>query len=284
MEGVGAMSSQGPSGKRSREPDPIPLEDDAPIPLESEQQTRVSRGETGLSRPGLRRCPRCSNDVSAASPRCGVCGFAFGAKAPGTESKQAGNKPVAPVPALKCPKCGYDASGLSGTRCPECGADVKPSTLRQTTNRKDFAREHRREQYWKPLTMFAVGAAGVALVMALNGEADGIPFYFLLLAANVPIGLAAYFLCCLFWIGFDEPFHVTAVKLLGIYAVVDFVDEVCDLIPIPLLPWIIPIVTYIGLLMSMLDLEQYEAVLIAFVTFFLRTVLVLWLVSMLLQP
>lgn len=92
----------------------------------------------------------------------------------------------------------------------------------------------------------------------------------------MPVGLAAYCLCCLLWVGFDEPLGMVAVKLAGIYAAVDLVSIVMNHIPI-LDIWIvrtaIAAATYISLLMSQLDLDQGDAIGVAFATFIVKLII-----------
>ena len=271
---MNTKAQEGSEGSSKRELNPIPLEEDRDSKVPGPGQPR-----TGAT---LRRCPGCSADVRSTTDRCGVCGFEFGrpagsgaSGAPGAVSpKKRGKKDL-------CASCGYDMSGLQGRRCPECG-EFAPVTGRDHDRVRSIQAEHRYMQYWKPLTMFVVGMVGVALVLTLSGEAESIPSYFIGLVMSVPIGLATYWILCVIWIGFDEPLKVIALKLLGIYAVVDLVSVVMDQLPIPVVGWLVPTVTYIGLLASMLDLEYVEAIAVAVATSFARGVVAVLLVTMVL--
>lgn len=226
--------------RSSRELDPIPLEPDA----KPSQPVSPARSAT----PGVPASGSSAARATSAKPR-------------------------------PCPKCGYDLRGTAALRCPECNADVSAPALRQHGFTKAIEAQHRRDQYWKPLAMVAIGLAGVIAVLMFDGRAGVVPWYLASLGVSVPLGLAAYWLLCMMWIGFDEPFHVTALKLAAIFSVVDMTHEAVELTGIPYLPWVVSTAAYIGLLIKMLDLETTEAVAVAVLTNFLRTLAALAVIA-----
>jgi hypothetical protein len=67
-----------------------------------------------------------------------------------------------------------------------------------------------------------IGTTILLVVIFTSDEPRGYGiFYGLQLAIGVPIGVVAFFLCCLLWMGFDAPMHLTALRLVGVYALTD---------------------------------------------------------------
>jgi len=137
-----------------------------------------------------------------------------------------------------------------------------------------------RDAYLTPIIMFAVGVAiGGTVTLATEGldQAVGFGLQYII---TVPIGVAVYMLFCLLWIGFDAPIHLIALELAGIYAVVDAAKVIVFLLPFGgIVLWVVPLLMYVGLLMSRLDLDAPEAVAVGLTTFLVKFVLAIMLIA-----
>ncbi|MBX3357924.1 MAG: hypothetical protein KF745_05805 [Phycisphaeraceae bacterium] len=199
------------------------------------------------------------------------------AKPAGGPCKGCGNF-IAPG-VVVCTNCGFNTK--TGKQLGvKTGVDVLEDHSQRAKRQREGAKTAQQE-YIKPLVMLIVGVAGVAV---LGGQgASSVLAYLVATGIGVVVGLAVYWVCCMLWIGFDAPMGLTALRLAGIYVVVDLVAHLCDLLPIPLLTMILPCLTYMGLLMSMLDMEIVDAVVVAIATFIVKMLLLIVLLSALLQ-
>lgn len=197
-----------------------------------------------------------------------------------------------------CPECGRPIAA-GGTVCVSCGhnlatgkqlrihkgTDKAPATTnpykhheRLGVERADSAKE-----YIKPIVMFLIGAGIVAIWQGAQAEnpAAGAA-YLLRYAINVPIAVIVFATCCLIWIGFDAPLHLTALRIAGIYAICDLVQHTINQVPLAgIFAWVITIFVYIGLLSEMLDMDIQDAVVVALLTFLAKWVVKLTLFMML---
>ncbi|MCW5775946.1 MAG: hypothetical protein KIS87_05875 [Phycisphaeraceae bacterium] len=223
-------------------------------------------------------CPVCMLRISADAVVCVHCGYDERKGIQSStlvEGKRAGDGRVT----LPCAKCGYDLTGLHAPQCPECG------TIVGTTHRERIdstvSRDVVRREYTKPLVMLAVGLIGVVVFHVLNGEPGAILLYFASYAIALPIGLAVLWFCCLGWIGFGAPFHLDALRLAGIYAMLDLYGAVTGFLPIALIWFIVGIVLYVWMLAEMMDMDTSDAIIVAMLTYMARLgitfVVFLWL-------
>ncbi len=183
----------------------------------------------------------------------------------------------------QCIKCGYSLKGLKSMKCPECGT-VNSREDRKKAAEKKAARDTVRNAYLKPVLMFVVGLTiSIAMAASQGAGTEGAIAYLIKYAFYVPTGVVVFFLCCLIWLGFDAPMHLTALRLAGVYAVTDAVTAVVLLVPLPLIIWLVPLATYVGLLMDVLDLEIQDAVIVGLVTFLVRFLVIMAVVAYLID-
>lgn len=239
--------------------------------------------EPGADEPKVSPCRNCGAPLAASAVLCVSCGFnrqlgrtaregdvAAALPPPGPNAPRRGRR-------IKCGQCGYDLRGITGMKCPECGASALAPT-RQEKDRETSAAVAR-EAYLKPLIYFAVGFGAVSLIQLFSQGPMHAAAYALGYAIQLPIGVAVFWVCCLVWIGFDAPIHLTALRLAGIYALVDLADVIFTFVPIPLVGWAVPLFIYIGLLMDLLEMDLQDAVIVALITFLVRTVITLFVVA-----
>lgn len=176
-----------------------------------------------------------------------------------------------------CVACGYDLSGLKTPRCPECGADNSRGAVRSAKHKREAERTVR-NAYLKPALMFAIGTAIAASIYGAQDGPEVAAGYAILFAANLIVGFIVFWVCSLMWIGFDQPMHLMALQLAGVYGVTDAVSTVFhEFLPIPVFIWLIPMAVYIGLLVDTLDLDFQDAIILGIVTFIVKVVIAIGL-------
>jgi hypothetical protein len=123
-------------------------------------------------------------------------------------------------PPKTCAKCGYDLRGVNTTICPECGTDA---ARRPAPTAREFQdAENKWKSFTLPALIFAIGIVGVLGFYAV-ADHTLIPLYLVRFAARAPLLFAVYLMCALIWVGFDEPFHVTAFRFFCIVPMLDLV-------------------------------------------------------------
>ena len=227
--------------------------DDAPIPLEAEPAPARPAAKLQANVPGGSSPPRQASSAQRPAPRGGA----------------------------KCPKCGYDLAGIRGEVCPECGGKVTIAVLNAAAKRASAKQSLGKDVRRATLTaVIALGA--VAGVLAVMGEIGLYPMFLLSYAIFVPLGLAVYFGCCMAWIGFDQPWRITTLRLIAIYAVADAVALMIGMVlPVPIVGSVIAVIVSISLMMKWLDLELHDAVLVSVITFVVKLLAVGVVVGML---
>lgn len=242
---------------------PIAVEPPPPPPSEAQQ-----------SRP----CPVCGAPLSRKAVICVSCGYntQTGQKIPGETGKKKRSR------AGKCVACGYSLRGLPSGKCPECGTVNEIETSRRQRELEE-SRAIMRKAYFQPLLMFVIGTAFVCILLAARADtptegAAAVITYLIGFGIQLPIGLLVYWLCGVIWIGFDAPLHLIALRLLGIYGVVDAISTgVGAVIGAPLIGSLVACVFYIHLLSEMLDMDLTDAVIVGILTFLAKVLAVITL-------
>lgn len=268
--GKAAAPAAAPTTARPDEPEGFDIFDLAPDP----------------QAPKAGPCPNCGRPVNEQAAVCVACGYS---KAHGRVLSESDIPKAADPPRGRrqtCKKCGYDIRGLKTAQCPECGTvNTRPS--RRERDREDSARVAR-DSYLQPALMLLIGGIiSTALYAAFATHRGGDPAagaisYLISLAITVPIGVLVFWFCCLIWIGFDAPIHLTALRLAGIYAVTDVVRGLFLFVP---LPWwaeggVIGFI-YIGLLQQFLEMDFEDALIVGLITFIVKVVTILVIASQL---
>jgi len=202
-----------------------------------------------------RVCPACASSLAAEAIVCVNCGFntkeSVMVKAPPKKKKE--NKAATP----KCRHCGYDIRGLNTLTCPECGGKISMSRRDRDF---DDSRAVMRKAYLRPVIMTVVGVGATAAIYAAAGLSLAIIVHVVVLAVVTAFSTFAFFLCCLLWIGFDAPMHLSALRLLGIFAVLWPLGTLYGILP-GFISIILLLMTAVGLLSSELELDLPDAVL-----------------------
>lgn len=185
----------------------IPLEDDA-------------AGITSAAAAQPTACPGCGVFLPHGTVICTRCGM-------NTQTGQALGTQKLAGEGRQCIKCGYSLKGLKSMKCPECGTVNVVKSLKDQRREQDrkTSRQVARNAYLKPLLAFAVGLT-IAVLLASQLGADPKAAIISLLvqyAIFVPIGVIVFFLCCLAWLGFDAPMHLSALRLAAVFAITDAV-------------------------------------------------------------
>lgn len=125
------------------------------------------------------------------------------------------------IPERKCAKCGYSLEGLDTNTCPECGHVNERQRRPKSQVLAEESRRIAREEYLKPTISLGVGVVLVAIILAIGGEWGVLAVRIGGLPIRVIIGTVAYFLCCLWFFGFDSPWGLTGLRLAATYAISD---------------------------------------------------------------
>lgn len=218
--------------------------DSNPIPLATPPP--VSRG--------LRECTACMRPIPADARVCVFCGHNP-------------DDPMASSEGAKCRHCGYDLTGLKSARCPECGKLLTPRR-RFAPSREDISREVARHEYMKPFLMIITCLPLLMLVDVLRYNPAAAVAALIGVAVLIPVATLVFLGCCLLWIGFDAPLHLTVLRIAGILSAVVLTSELASFIPIMFVPTAITVLVYVGLLSEMLDMDFTDAAIVAILTYF----------------
>ncbi len=178
-------------------------------------------------------------------------------RVPPPQTKGGKGKKGGPAAEFLCRHCGYNMAGALTMRCPECG---KMNMSPKNDALIDTEREVRRNTYLRPVVLTAIGLIGSLIALIAGGvgvEAYVVVFGFWLL--SVPVGLLTFWICSLIFLEYDAPFHITAMRLSGIYACVGILDAIGYAAGMHVFGW-----ASFGLLillyMTELEMERWEAV------------------------
>jgi predicted Zn-ribbon and HTH transcriptional regulator len=207
-------------------------------------------------------CPKCKATMPAGAVLCVACGHGserfVSSPPPDPERLTRPSRLRFTVPA-KCPHCSYDLKGIKSERCPECGELITPAALRRFQNEKARKEVYIRS-YAIPAVLLLIGLAVWVPIYAWEYGAADVVIHIVARAIAVVLGLVAYFICCLLWMGFDAPWHLTTLRLLAIQNFAFGVTSGLDYIGlggiIGFIAWIL--VTY-SLLMSLMDMDSQDA-------------------------
>jgi hypothetical protein len=223
--------------------------------------------EGGLADTSVRRCPACEAEMEYAGRICKSCGHDLSSlrlnKVP--KDLAARMKGQLNVPAqTTCKGCGYDMRGAPSDVCPECGKKLR---MPKNQSMLDSEKQARRELYRPPIILMIVGWVLTIGLLATLGSAapEAILIAFLGWLVIVPIAMAAFWVCSLFYIEYDAPWHATALRLAGIYAAVQVPTALGTAVGIRAFG-----ILGLGLLwllyMKVLELELHEAIVMGIVT------------------
>lgn len=163
-----------------------------------------------------------------------------------------------------CQKCGYDLTGAKSLICPECGTTQRPRARKDL----DMSRHVVRDAYLKPAIAVLCGLAVIIAFQLAIGNKDSIPEVLLAVLIQSVVGFVIFWICSLVWIGFDEPFHLNALRLLGIYSISWAVLLMAAALPPLFCSAIIfiPAAIFALLHKKMLDLDMQDAALVSVIT------------------
>lgn len=214
-----------------------------------------------VSAPATSPCPECQRAMPADARICVGCGYNrdTGRVAqsitdpPGMTPKERKGKKAE---GMVCINCGYDLKGLRAPKCPECGAVNSRFTQKKAGDKKEL-----RGMYLRPLIGAGIGALIFAVVVGLSAGSPIIAGLSLAyLAVATVIGFVTFVVCSMLFIGFDEPLGVTFCRIACVWAVYNAVATTINLIPLGgLLLWPVKVLVFIGLLMSIMEIELEDA-------------------------
>lgn len=170
------------------------------------------------------RCAVCLKQIVTGSSICTRCNYdpAVGL----TEDTLVGRARLG-AEGLQCVNCDYSLRGLKVMRCPECGEHIRP---RLSGDRKAgrFKDEATREAYRTPLLMLGVSMAVLLPWMAVMNGPLAAGVFVMVFGLSVLLALGGLFICSVLWMGFDAPWHLSALRIAGIFAAMDLTDYAID--------------------------------------------------------
>jgi hypothetical protein len=137
------------------------------------------------------------------------------------------------LPERKCAKCDYSLEGLDDTTCPECGHVNERQRRPKSQLLAEESRQIARMEYLKPAVTLGVGVVLGMIILAIAGEWGVMAARIGGLPVRVLVGTLAYFLCCLWFFGFDSPWRLTALRLAATYSISDIPFAVVHAIGFP---------------------------------------------------
>lgn len=170
----------------------------------------------------------------------------------------------------KCPSCGHDMTNVPGSRCPRCGKLGRPKSAQAriaAANDQGYARE-RRARNIRTAIYYAAGLVTIGAVRLAQGAPELLWIDGRYLLIGGPIAMAVYVLCCLLFIGFDQPTWLNLLRLGAVHVMIDAIIAVIVSLPMSgcmtlIIAPAVAIVAYVMLLKRELDLEQLDAGLVA---------------------
>lgn len=205
--------------------------------------------------------------------------------------------------AKECPGCGKFQPGNT-IICTDCGLNwqtgkkIKYKFQAESKQKVDkgadlpeyrkkeleFNRHQAKLEYTKPVFMIVIGLF-LSSVLWASQFSEGVAVARMIgLAAQTLLGIIAFWLCSILWIGFNQPFHLIALKLIGIYAISELAYVIAFMfIPVLIVPWVVVLFVSLGLMVQLLDLDITDAVIFAIITIFLKIALFLTLIGLLLR-
>lgn len=210
---------------------------------------QITCGKCGVGRPpSMITCPSCGHNPFSEK------------EAPAPKERTA----KGPMKGLACASCGYDMKGLKTLKCPECGHANRVST--KADFYKDVSRDVARAAYMKPAIIGAVST----LIIAGCSVSMGGGVYLLIMSILLFVGYALFWVvtqvCSYLWIGLDANLKLFSVQLFAAHAAANAVS--------------VGLATATGgfnfsgglfggglmvlLLMTMVELEKWDAIIIVF--------------------
>lgn len=223
--------------------------DDGIIPIDFEGAPLPSTNEL---------CAGCGMPASSNAVVCLGCGFNRRTGVFTADELNAAQDPGKPLRKKKfsCSQCGYSLDGLKTPRCPECGTINTRETGK--LDRRSLSRQIVRETYLKPAILAVVAIIGLVIVAIVHRSPMLGAAYAIWIAASAVLGTGVYFLFCLLWTGFDAPMHLATIRLFAVFGMATLVGETLDFFLIKPVVWIASTLVYYGLLMSLMEIDEWK--------------------------
>jgi hypothetical protein len=135
-----------------------------------------------------------------------------------------------------------------------------------------------RHEHFKAIGLIIVGLIGTTIVMNLLGDEKDNAFfgrYFIGFGINWFVGIGAFWLCSIMFLGADSPFQLSAIRLGAAYAISDLAFYGSAPFITPLLGFFVMLACYISLLMTLFELELTDAAMLAVSLFAVKLVIYL---------
>lgn len=173
------------------------------------------------------------------------------------------SKKAPPAPPRICEHCQYDLAGVPGNICPECGGENRPPRLpgKYDAQLAEESRAIARATYARPIILTFIGLALMAIgLLVYKAPWQLYVAYTIIWIAQVPLGMLALWISQQFIVDYDGEWPLTTLRFAAIYALV---GNLPVWIPIAFVPAIITYIGYMVLCVTELEVEGFEARVIA---------------------
>lgn len=223
-----------------------------------------------LPESNVKPCAGCGRPMQPGAVICVACGLnqvtgqSAGLTLLGAEDGQGAAAGASSRPVRVCSKCGYDLTGLKTPRCPECGTvSVKKRGIDLD---REAAEKAYKWEYIKPLIILGVCGAIETAILFHNYRGMALLEATVIVLARVPVGIVAYLACAFAWLGFENTFKLTIVKLLGVFAAVSLATTVSLLIPFGFYRLSLSFFAQVWMLSDLMDMEYSDAAFVSAIT------------------
>lgn len=180
-------------------------------------------------------------------------------------------KPPEPDTLLeKCPDCSGSLKGLNSPNCPGCGVNIISAIRRHQSNAAGRAEVV--DRYRRALIPLVVAYAVWLLVLLVlgdeaspaNGHMSDLAWFALRQAVFVPLAVVIYWVFCVMWLRFEQPFAISIMAIMTATAVSDVAGFFLWWVPVLFAYQVVVALVLTAVATKLLELEYTEGFAVGF--------------------